>query len=83
MFKPAGAAREAGASKTRVASRGGEDSTIVMELVEGATLAERIARGPVPLEEALPIARLIVDALEAAHEKGVNWYPFDSPDPNR
>ena len=44
---------------------------IVMELVEGPTLAERCARGPIPLEEALDIARQIADALEAAHEKGI------------
>src|SRR6202167_6049289 len=44
---------------------------LVMELVEGATLAERIAQGPLPLEEALRIARQIADALEAAHEKGI------------
>ena len=44
---------------------------LVMELVEGETLAERIARGPIPLEEALPIARQIIDALDAAHEKGI------------
>ncbi|MBI3049381.1 MAG: serine/threonine-protein kinase [Acidobacteria bacterium] len=44
---------------------------IVMELVEGLTLAERIAQGPIPVEEVLPIARQIADALEAAHEHGV------------
>jgi Tol biopolymer transport system component len=46
---------------------------IVMELVEGDTLAERIARsrGPIPVDEALAIARQIADALEAAHEKGI------------
>src|ERR1700722_10884030 len=44
---------------------------LVMELVEGPTLAERIARGPIPLEESLEIARQIAEALEAAHEKGV------------
>jgi Tol biopolymer transport system component/predicted Ser/Thr protein kinase len=44
---------------------------LVMELVEGPTLAERCARGPIPLEEALGIARQIADALEAAHEKGI------------
>jgi eukaryotic-like serine/threonine-protein kinase len=44
---------------------------LVMELIEGPTLAERIARGPLPLEEALRIARQIADALEAAHEKGI------------
>src|SRR5580692_11509727 len=44
---------------------------LVMELVEGPTLAERIAKGPIPLDEALGIARQIADALEAAHEKGI------------
>jgi eukaryotic-like serine/threonine-protein kinase len=44
---------------------------LVMELVEGDTLAERIAHGPIPLEEALPIARQIADALEAAHDAGI------------
>jgi eukaryotic-like serine/threonine-protein kinase len=42
-----------------------------MELVEGPTLAERVARGPIPPEEALPIARQIAQALEAAHEKNI------------
>lgn len=44
---------------------------LVMELVEGPTLAERIAQGPIPFDEALPIARQIAEALEAAHDKGV------------
>jgi Tol biopolymer transport system component/predicted Ser/Thr protein kinase len=44
---------------------------LVMELVEGPTLAERIENGPIPLEEALNIARQIAEALEAAHEKGI------------
>src|SRR5215813_11279613 len=44
---------------------------LVMELVEGPTLAERIKQGPIPLQEALMIARQIADALEAAHEKGI------------
>ena len=44
---------------------------LVMELVEGPTLAERIKEGAIPLEEALPIAGQIADALDAAHEKGV------------
>src|ERR671937_465533 len=44
---------------------------LVMELVEGPTLADRIALGPVPLGEALPIARQIAEALDAAHESGI------------
>ena len=44
---------------------------LVMELVEGPTLAERIDRGPIPLDESLEIARQIAEALEAAHDKGV------------
>jgi eukaryotic-like serine/threonine-protein kinase len=44
---------------------------LVMELVEGETLADRIARGAIPIDEALPIARQICEALEAAHEQGV------------
>ena len=46
-------------------------SALVMELVEGPTLADRIALGAVPIDEALPIARQIADALEAAHEQGI------------
>ena len=44
---------------------------LVMELVEGPTLAERIASGPLPMEEALLIARQVTEGLEAAHEKAV------------
>jgi eukaryotic-like serine/threonine-protein kinase len=44
---------------------------LVMELVEGATLADRIAQGAIPVDEALPIAKQIAEALEAAHEQGV------------
>jgi serine/threonine protein kinase/Tol biopolymer transport system component len=44
---------------------------LVMEFVEGPTLADRIAAGPVPLDEALPIAAQIADALDAAHERGI------------
>jgi Tol biopolymer transport system component len=44
---------------------------LVLELVEGETLAERISRGTVPVEEAVAMARQIADALEAAHERGV------------
>jgi serine/threonine-protein kinase len=44
---------------------------LVMELVEGPTLADRIAQGPLPLDEALPIGKQTAEALEAAHEKGI------------
>jgi serine/threonine-protein kinase len=44
---------------------------LVLELVDGPTLAERIAQGPIPIDEALAIAGQIIDALEAAHEAGV------------
>ena len=44
---------------------------LVMELVDGETLADRLARGLVPLDEALPIARAIADALHAAHDHGI------------
>ena len=43
----------------------------MIELVEGDTLADRIARGPMPVDEALPIAKQIAEALEAAHEQGI------------
>ena len=42
-----------------------------MELVEGPTLADRIARGAIPIDEALAIAKQIAEALEAAHEQGI------------
>jgi serine/threonine-protein kinase len=48
-----------------------ETRFLVMELVNGETLADRIARGPIPVDEALQIAKSIADALEAAHERGV------------
>ena len=44
---------------------------LILELIEGPTLADRIEQGPLPLEEALPVARQIADALEAAHEQGI------------
>ncbi|HTR02140.1 MAG TPA: serine/threonine-protein kinase, partial [Thermoanaerobaculia bacterium] len=51
--------------------KAGSVEALVLELVGGETLAERIAQGPIPVDEALAIARQIADALEAAHEKGV------------
>jgi serine/threonine-protein kinase len=50
---------------------GVEENALILELVEGPTLAERIALGPIPLEEALPIAVQVAEALEYAHEKGI------------
>jgi Tol biopolymer transport system component len=44
---------------------------LVMELAEGPTLADRIRQGPIPVEEAIPIARQMADALEYAHERGI------------
>ena len=44
---------------------------LVLELVDGPTLADRIAEGPIPIDEALPIAKQIADALEGAHEHGI------------
>ena len=49
----------------------GVTTALVMELVEGPTLADRIAQGPLPLDEALGIARQLVEALEAAHDHGI------------
>jgi len=46
-------------------------TALVMELVEGPTLADRIAQGPIPVDEALAIAKQIAEALEAAHEQGI------------
>jgi serine/threonine protein kinase len=46
-------------------------TALVLELVEGPTLADRIAKGSIPLDEALPIAKPIAEALEAAHEQGI------------
>ena len=49
----------------------GASRALVMELVEGEDLSVHIARGPIPVAEALPIARQIAEALEAAHEQGI------------
>src|SRR4051812_29007112 len=48
---------------------GVEERALVMELVEGPTLAERIAQAAIPVDEALPIVHELIDALEYAHEK--------------
>ena len=52
-------------------AEGGKFRALVLELVEGPTLADRIKQGPIPIDKALPIARQIAEALEAAHEQGV------------
>jgi eukaryotic-like serine/threonine-protein kinase len=49
----------------------GDTHALVMELAEGPTLADRLKAGPIPVDEALPIAKQICDALEYAHEKGI------------
>jgi serine/threonine protein kinase len=51
--------------------RSGPTTALVMELVEGPTLADRIAQGAIPIDDALPIAKQIAEALEAAHEQGI------------
>jgi serine/threonine-protein kinase len=53
------------------ADAGPHTCALVMELVEGEDLSQRIARGPMPLDDALPVARQICEALEAAHEQGI------------
>src|ERR1041385_8490578 len=50
---------------------GVEERALVMELVEGSTLADRIAQGPVSPEEALPMLKQIAEALEYAHDRGI------------
>jgi len=50
---------------------GVEERALILELVKGPTLAERIAAGPLPIDEALPIASQIAEALEYAHERGI------------
>jgi serine/threonine-protein kinase len=49
----------------------GETQALVLELVEGETLADRVAGGPLPLDEALAVARQVAEALAAAHEHGI------------
>jgi hypothetical protein len=53
------------------APKGAPYVALVMELVEGEDLAQRIARGAIPIDEALPVAKQIAEALEAAHEAGI------------
>ena len=49
----------------------GSVKALILELIEGPTLADRVAQGPIPLDEVLPIAAQIAEALEAAHERGM------------
>ena len=64
---------EAGRTANDVGPRGTSRcvKALVLELVEGPTLAERIEQGPIPIDEAVAIARQVADALEAGHEAGV------------
>ena len=54
-----------------IESPSGSSPALVMELVEGEDLSDRLARGPIPLNETLAIARQLADALETAHERGI------------
>ncbi len=62
---------EEGPTRVSPAESGPHIRALVMEFVEGEDLSQRIARGAIPLDEALPIARQIAEALEAAHEQGI------------
>ena len=66
----AGVAMATGAA-AHSAGATGASRALVMELVEGEDLSAHVARGPIPIAEALPIARQIAEALEAAHEQGI------------
>jgi len=63
--------RDAESPGPRTQAPGPSIHFLVMELVDGDDLAERIIRGPIPVGEALPIALQIAEALEAAHERGI------------
>ena len=52
-------------------AEGGKFRALVLELVEGPTLADRIKQGPISLDDALPVAKQIAEALKAAHEQGI------------
>jgi Tol biopolymer transport system component len=72
--QPERSATRSGVAERDVVGVGPYDSercALVLELVEGPTLAERIAQGPIPVDEAIAIARQIADALDAGHEAGV------------
>jgi len=58
-------------AQTHRLERSDGTTALVMELVEGPTLADRIADGPIAVDEALPIAKQIAEALEAAHEQAI------------
>ncbi len=68
---PAGQAGQATPESPASPAQPAFPAFIVMELVEGEDLAERLTRGAIPLDEALAIARQVADALEAAHEQGI------------
>jgi len=53
------------------AIHGVEDRALILELVEGSTLADCIKQGPIPIDEALPMILQLIDALEYAHEKSI------------
>ena len=53
------------------AIHGVEDRALILELVEGSTLDDCIKQGPIPIDQALPLIRQLIDALEYAHEKGI------------
>ncbi len=59
--------------------RSGPVTALVMEFVEGPTLADRIAEGAIPIDDALPIAKQIAEALEAAHEQGIIHRDLNPP----
>jgi serine/threonine protein kinase len=71
IYGVVGAASLDDAGVASEARRGAAVHGLVMELVEGPTLADRIKEGPIPVNEALAIARQIAAALEAAHDQGI------------